>query len=354
MTGTKAQTGPSSRVAVAWNELPFYAARLIREGIERVDVPAAVLGSRPSVPIKGVEEALGHPIRWIDNEVPQSWSELEIPVPGVFVHTGWRYTGFNTLAREVRREGGAVVSMIDHRWKNSFVQWMKALVFRLRYRGRFEAVWVPGKSGRRLCRFLGMPDGAIYEGMYGADPEVFPEGPPLFQRDKTMLFVGQFIPRKNVRLLVEAFRRFHRKHPEWTLRLVGEGEETVPRHDEAIEVEGFLQPEEVAEAMRRSRFLVLPSEEDHWGLVVHEAALSGCGLIVSENVGAAPDLVTPENGIVHQTESVDDLAKAMCRADAKDREWLADATEESRKLAAEFGPGRWADAFESIVAVHGR
>ncbi len=340
------------RVAVAWNGLPFYAARLLQAGIARVDASVEVIGSKPSVPIEGMEEELGQPVHWIDNETPTSWNDVGVPVPDLLIHTGWRYPGFNTLGRAVREEGGSVVSMIDNRWKNSVRQWIGALVFRVRYRRWFDAVLVPGRSGRRLCRFLGMPATDIYEGMYGADPAVFPVGPPLHRRNKSLLFVGQLIPRKNVDPLVQAFRRFRADHPDWTLRVVGEGKKSIPSDESGIVEEGFLQPEEVAERMRQSRFLVLPSREDHWGLVVHEAALSGCGLIVSENVGAAPDLVTAENGIVHPP-TPKGLEEALRQAACRDQNWLAGATKTSRQRALNFGPEKWADAFEQIVSTYG-
>jgi len=341
------------RIAIAWNALPFYAARLIRAGIEQVEVPVDVIGSRPSVPIEGMEEELGQPVHWIDNEEACSWGDVGLPVPDLLIHTGWRYKGFNTLGRKVRGNEGSVISMIDNRWKNSVRQWVGSLVFRVWYRRWFDAVWVPGASGRKLCRFFGMPDSDIYEGMYGADPEVYPKGPPLPQRERTLLYVGQLIPRKNVNRLVRAFRQFRRDHPDWTLRIVGEGEKSVPEEDPGIEVEGFLQPEDVAEQMRRSQFLVLPSREDHWGVVVHEAALSGCGLIVSDNVGAGDDLVTPENGFVHRATSRDGLVEAMREGASKSRDWLARATKKSRKLAMSFGPQVWGETFERILSEYG-
>jgi len=342
-----------TQVAIAWNGLPFYGARLMRAGIERVSLSVDVLGSKPSVPIEGMEETLGQTIHWIDSDASQTWSSLDVSIPDLFIHTGWNYDGFNALGREVRENGGSVVSMIDNRWKNSIRQWAGAVVFRARYRRWFDAVWVPGASGRRLCRFLGMPNTDIYNGVYGADPDIYTEGPPLPERKKTMLFVGQLIPRKNIDQLVEAFRRVRTDHPEWELRIVGDGEKEVPSNEPGIFVEGFLQPTDVAERMRESRFLVLPSREDHWGLVVHEAALSGCGLMVSENVGAAADLVTPQNGFVHRPNSVQALEETIRRGITKDRGWLTGATEKSRELAADFGPEAWAESFEEIVSEYG-
>lgn len=337
------------RIAIAWNGLPFYAARLIRAGIERVEAPVDVIGSKPSVPIEGMEDELGQPIHWIDNSKSQSWDDIGLPASDLLIHTGWRYTGFNTLGHEVRQHGGSVVSMIDNRWKNSVRQWIGSVVFRLRYRRWFDAVWVPGDSGRRLCRFLGMPDDDIYEGMYGADPEVFTKGPSLPEREKTMLFVGRLIPLKNISQLVKAFRQFRKDHPDWTLKIVGEGKVRIPPNEPGIEQEGFLQPEDVAQQMRESRFLLLPSQGDHWALVVHEAALSGCGLLVSDEVGAAADLVNSGNGVVFEVGSVDALEEALREVAHKDQQWLYNATTESRHLAEKFGPDRWAHTFEKIV-----
>ena len=275
------------RIAIAWNGLPFYAARLIRAGIEQLGKPVTVIGSQPAVPITGMEAALGQKIYWLNTAKSCSWSDLQVPVPEIFFQTGWAYPGFNSLGREVRQHGGKVVSMVDNCWKNNSRQWLGAVIFRLNYQPWFDAVWVPGRSGFQLCRFFGMSENRIYQGMYGADPDVFTSGSPLSERNKQFLFVGQLIERKGVKLLVEAFQRFREQFPDWTLKVIGSGPLASFLDCPGITVQGFQQPPVVAQIMRQSRFLILPSYEEHWGLVVHEAALSGCGLIVSyDELGA--------------------------------------------------------------------
>ena len=162
-----------AKIAIAWSGLPFYAARLIRAGIEKLREPIYVIGSRPRVPIEGMEKALGQPIHWIDDKQRCSWSLLKIPAPDIFIHTGWNNRGFNDLGREVRQHGGQVVSMIDNCWKNSPRQWVGAIVFRCVYRRWFDAAWVPGRSGEKLCRFLGVPADKIYQNLYGVDSVFF-------------------------------------------------------------------------------------------------------------------------------------------------------------------------------------
>lgn len=324
--------------------MPWYAARLLKAGLGAVSGEISVLATRPTVPMGGTEEILGRSIEWLDARRSYSWSVLDQPVPALFIHTGWNIRCFNSLAREVRRNGGKVIAMIDNSYKGSARQYVGAIVFRLFIRRRFAAVIVPGRSGRRLLRFLGMPADRIVEGQYGADPDVFTLGDPLLDRPKEMLFVGQMIPRKGVAILTEAFRRAQLADRGWTLRLVGDGpERPVVRDCERIQIDPFMSEQAVAAAMRRSRIFVLPSLQDHWGVVLAEAGLSGSALVAAKSVGAAEDLITPSNGRTFRAGDAEALAESLLQvADWPSAAWER-ARLESRMRASQFGPARWAE-----------
>jgi glycosyltransferase involved in cell wall biosynthesis len=337
------------KIAIAWSGLSFYAARLIRAGIEKLGEPVFVIGSKPRVPIEGMEEALGQPICWIDINQPSSWSLLKTPIPEIFIQTGWRNRAFNTLGREVRQQSGQVVGMIDNCWKNSPRQWVGAAVFRVVYRNWFDAVWIPGISGEKLCRFLGMPQNKIYQGLYGADTNIFFEGLPISQREKKFLFVGQLINRKGIDILIKAFQKFYLQFPDWQLHVIGNGILSDLVVGDGIVKESFQQPFAVSEIMRQSRYLILPSHEEHWGLVVHEATLSGCGIIATQAVGSVPDLVSNKNGIVIQKKSVADLYQAMVKIAKLTNAELDSVGNESHNLASNFGTERFSTAFVHII-----
>lgn len=197
--------------------------------------------------------------------------------------------------------------------------------------------------------FYGMPKTKIYQGMYGSNPEVFTPGVPLEERSKEFIFVGQLIERKGVSVLLQAFQAFRQRFPEWKLHIIGSGPLELPPNEPNIECEGFSSPRRVAEAMRNSRFLILPSVEDHWGLVVHEAACSGCGLIVSKSVGAALDLVNKDNGYAFKTSSVKALTNALTEAAIKNEAQLRTMYETSLLLASQFGTNSWPETFKTIV-----
>jgi glycosyltransferase involved in cell wall biosynthesis len=199
-------------------------------------------------------------------------------------------------------------------------------------------------------RWFGFPDSKVVEGLNGADPGLFFGGPPLNLRPKTFLFVGQLIPRKDVLTLARVFLQFNAAQPGWTLRICGSGElrALIPSHD-AIIVEDFVQPEDLVARYHQSRFLVLPSLVEAWGLVVHEAALCGCGLILSDAIGSIDDLSNSKNCISFKAGNEDDLYRALVAASKFDEIRLVEAEAASRELSLRFGPERFARAANGLV-----
>jgi glycosyltransferase involved in cell wall biosynthesis len=347
----KAENAKSSNLAVAWSGLPWYAARLIKAGIERVGRDVHVLGTTPEMPMYGVEELLGRRISWLEKPHSYSWRELSAPTPSLFIHTGWNIPCFNSLADEVRRFGGAVISMIDNSYKGSLRQYVGAYVFRMRLQRRWPAVWVPGSSGKKLLRLFGMAPDSIYQGMYGADPETFPLGEEILSRPREILFVGQMIRRKGASLLVEAFRQSGLSAVGWRLRMIGRGPERPEfSTEDFITLEDFQDENAISRAMRTARIFVLPSYEEHWGVVLAEAGLSGCILVAANSVGAAADLITESNGCCFRRGDVGHLSATLRKVADWPTDKLIDVRQESRKLAASFGPKRWADEFAAIIA----
>ena len=252
-----------SQVAFSWNGLPQYAARLIAAAIRTHGSACTVVGSRPTVPVRGVEQALGQPVHWVDAGQPTSWKGLGLQVPRVFFQSGWAYPAFNALGDEVRAAGGQVCLLMDNNWRGDFRQWIGAAWYRLCQRRKFAAILVPGKSGRRLARWYGMPDDCIWEGMYGADPAIFFNGPPLAERPKRIIFVGQYIDRKQCLTLAQAFAAVADRMPGWELDMYGSGpqQELIPSHPR-LRVNGFVQPEQLGALYRfraASFFCLMPS-----------------------------------------------------------------------------------------------
>lgn len=348
----RVQPSACPRIAISWNGLPQYAARQIRAAIEQLGESCIVVGSKPTVPVAGMEAALGCHVDWICADAPTSWRALGYAVPEIYVQSGWSYPAFSSLGAEVKASGGRVIGLSDANWRGDFRQLVLGSIgFRMRHKSRFDAMIVPGLQGLRLMRWFGLSADCVIGGMYGADPSVFRGGPPLAERPKTFLFVGQFIPRKDVLGLARAFLRLVETHPYWTLHICGSGEQQglIPIH-ERIVVENFVQPEQLASRFHAARFFVLPSHSEAWGLVVHEAALCGCALILSDKIGSADDLANGANAIRFKAGSERAILAALSDATNWDEPRLRQAEQVSRELATPFGPKRFGREIANLVA----
>jgi len=335
------------RVAVAWHGLPYYGARLMRPVVSKLGERIAIIATQGPQSTEEIEAALDSSICIAPEDSHLRWNQLGMQVPDLFFHSGWAYPNFRALAQEVKRRNGTVVSMVDNACKHNLRQKIGKYIFRWRYRPQVDFVMVPGASGLELMRLFGMPDGSVYTGLYGADPETFQSGPPWSERAYHFLFVGQFISRKGLQGLVEAVRLLRSEGMDFRIAAVGDGPLSADLESAGIEVHAFSEAAAVARMMQNARFLVLPSVEDHWGLVVHEAALSGCGLILSKAVGAHRDLLSARNGFICEPGRP---APAMRQALLADPQWLSACLPESRRLASAFGPERWLEVFEQIYA----
>ena len=326
-------------IAFSWQGLPQYAARQLRPAIAQLGQACPVIGTRPEVPIQGMEAALGQPIHWVKAAQPVRWADLGLAVPRVFFQAGWACQSFNALGDEVRAAGGKVCLQMDSNWRGDLRQWLGGLWFRLARKRKFSAVLVAGISGRRVARWYGFADEEIFEGLLGADPAVFFNGPPLAARPKRIC-VG----------LAKAFASVADQLPEWELHLYGSGplQDKIPTHPR-IQVHGFVQPAELGALYRSARIFALPSYREAWGLVVHEAALSGCQLLLSTTIGSRHDFATQKNAAEFPAGDRSALAQAILQLATSDDDALVRAQAESRALSATHGPAVFANRVAAIV-----
>lgn len=339
-----------NKLAIAWNGLPAYGSVLLQNARKSLGKDFPIIATRAKVPNSLAEKLHPENLHWIPDGVPTSWTDLSLQPPSLFIHTGWRFPHFIALADEVRTNGGNVIGMFDNNWKGSIRQRIGSLYFRLFLRKKYAATWVPGASATRLAYRIGFAKNEIHTGMYGSDPKIFFPTVPLRERAKTILFVGQLIERKNVHILADAFERFHTRNSDWKLQIIGCGPlENYLKNRAGISVKAFAPPSTIANAMNNARILALPSREEHWGLVVHEAVLCGCGLLLSKEVGASHDLANNQNSILIKKTNTNNLLEAMNRIAELESSNLDTMEEASLKLSRNFGPEKWARTLNMII-----
>ena len=332
---------------------PQYGARCARAVVRSTNERVVVVATRPDVPVKGMEELAECEVYWVRLNDTVSLKELLGEIPRVLTVPGWRFGLFNRFRDEVHANGGKVIAGADNNFLPTFKTFLKMLEFRFFYKNKYDGFWVPKKSGYKLMRFYGVPDEKIFTGSYSADESLFSNGRPLTERSKRILYVGRFIPLKNVHRLCSAFLSVDRSIRDgWSLELYGCGplKDAYPK-DKSIVIHDFVQPEQLASIYQSARVFVLPSKWDHWGFVLHEAALSGCVVLASRRCGASLDFIEEGvNGYSFSPFLTSQIKKALANVMSMTDEQLARAQQKSLELAHQVSIQGFVDSVKKFSA----
>jgi glycosyltransferase involved in cell wall biosynthesis len=165
-----------------------------------------------------------------------------------------------------------------------------------------------------------------------------PEAPaPWFQRVNPpphqapyFLFVGTLEPRKNLLMLVEAWREVRRRHSV-ELVLAGRKRADAPaiQAEPGLRLMGEVPDEKLPELYSGALALVCPSLYEGFGLPVLEAMQCGAGVIASSAVAEAAG-----EAAVY-ADDTEGLARAMCQA-MEQPGWAAERSALSLARAHEF------------------
>ena len=169
--------------------------------------------------------------------------------------------------------------------------------------------------------------------------------PPQF-----FLGVGRQIRCKRWETLVDAYGRYRRAGGTWGLVLVGNGPERSTLEARvgtdavgAVSFVDFLEPGPLTELYGLASALVLPSEQETWGLVVNEAMASGLPVLVSRTCGCASTLVRDgQNGWTFDAGDVDALTERMCQIGQASEATLRSMAASSREIVRPWGLERFA------------
>jgi glycosyltransferase involved in cell wall biosynthesis len=180
----------------------------------------------------------------------------------------------------------------------------RGAVKRLEYRRLFtnwrkhlRGVLAIGQTSPEWVASRGMPKARVFPFAYFLKDLDLKE--PLENKMREhfrFVFVGQFIERKRLDLLLDALQRI--KTRDFELAVVGSGpmEATLKAMSEQllpgrVHWVGGLPLDQVPAEIAKADCLVLPSRHDGWGAVVSEALMAGTPVICSNACGAA--------GVVH-------------------------------------------------------
>jgi glycosyltransferase involved in cell wall biosynthesis len=193
-----------------------------------------------------------------------------------------------------------------------------------------------GRLNREYYLHYGVEAGRIFPMPYAVDNEFFRTAAERARPSRealradlglkperaVILFASKMQPHKRAADLLEAYARMSADgvvEPAAYLVFAGDGEERGNLERRARELKwdsirfiGFRNQSELPALYDLCDVFVLPSDHEPWGLVVNEAMNAGKPVIVSDRVGAGPDLIDDGiNGFVYPVGDVAALANRL-------------------------------------------
>ena len=154
----------------------------------------------------------------------------------------------------------------------------------------------------------------------GVDTDQFsPDGPTIETDGPTVLFVGRFVPAKNLTLLVEAFANVVEQFPSAELILVGDGplkpdvEAEIAQYDlqNSVRFPGYVDNEDLPKYYRGADVFALSSQRENHPITLLES-MSCETPVVASSIGAIPEIVEDgQTGFLYSVGSASDLAAAI-------------------------------------------
>jgi glycosyltransferase involved in cell wall biosynthesis len=218
-------------------------------------------------------------------------------------HTRFAY---DVVQEECRRLGVELPPGHEYEYNQEILR-KEEEEYRLAYR-----ILCPSDFVVRTFMDKGFPREALARHGYGFDEKVY--HPPVEPRNPkqglTMLFVGVAAVRKGVHFALEAWLKSP-AHREGKFLIAGD---LLPAYSEKLasmlsdpSVQVLGHRNDIADLMRQSDILVLPSIEEGYGLVIAEAMGSGCVPLTSD---ACTEICRHmETGLVHRARDVEALTR---------------------------------------------
>lgn len=153
------------------------------------------------------------------------------------------------------------------------------------------------------------------------------------ERGFSLIQVGHLLRQKRFYITLQAFSQLRETHPEAVLTLIGQG----PERDSlearcrelglsgAVRFLGEVPNPAVLAELAKSRFFVMPSVREGFGIVYLEAMASGCITIGTEGEGIADLIVSGENGFLVPPDDPEAIVKIIA--------WCVERPEEADKIA---------------------
>lgn len=329
----------------------FYQAICYLSEHENIQVYIVAYQKNPDAPFNFEEKPL---VKVINRNTFKEANALEKWLreinPRLIYCAGWFDKAYLMAIKNI--SGVPKIMGLDNIWIGSLRQRLGVFYFKWQLRKIFSHVWIAGTPQYSFARKLGFSDSAIIFGLYTANTNLFHQAFQSWQRkkgeySKTLLYIGRYVAYKKPLMLAEVFAEIFRadEHNGWTIKFIGSGElydQLIEFQSDGIEISGFVSPCQLPEILSNAGAFCLPSKNEHWGVVIHEAAASGLPLVLSDTCGASSQfLVSDKNGWLFETNNKIELRKTLLKLFNSSSQELIEMSNNSYKLSFQLNHEIW-------------
>jgi glycosyltransferase involved in cell wall biosynthesis len=223
---------------------------------------------------------------------------------------GWYLKSFVQAILSCKRQGVPVLVRGDNHLQEARSEARrvaKRILYPLPLRA-FDAALYVGERSREYFRHYLYPDRRLFFAPHGIDEGAFCRSKSgsaaqeirrklgVAENELVLMFAGKLIKRKRVEDLLLASKICEGMGIATHVVIAGSGplEGELRRAASELGIRahfiGFQNQSRIPAIYAASNVLVLPSDDESWGLVANEALASGTPVVLSSAVGAAPDL----------------------------------------------------------------
>ncbi|WP_198514250.1 glycosyltransferase [Algoriphagus formosus] len=277
--------------------------------------------------------------------------EISIFKPDLIYVAGWNNKKYLKIARAYKNKGISVVTGMDNHWKGNLKQRVAGILSPWLIRPYFTDIWIPGSPQFPFAQNLGFGNQHIKNGLYCADENQFHLNTPK-SFTKSIVFVGRLVDHKGLLELFSVLEELSESNfYGMKFHFIGNGPlaDRIPAHP-SIKHTTFVDPVRLPELLQAEGFLILPSTYEAWGVVVHEALLSGLPVISTYQCGAAIDFIrNGENGFLFDADDKEQLKGIIEEVAEMSEETYRAFSSRAIDSAGKVSLDQWSDTINGLA-----
>ncbi len=256
---------------------------------------------------------------------------------------------------EVIRRHSEVPSLLgfDKQWLGTARDFLGSLYLRWKVRDLFDYAFVPGTEQFAFARRMGFSPSSIVTGAYTCDTGIYEsvyagrERREGRAKPRQMWFAGRYVEEKcPMELWDHVAPLLDGPLADWELHCIGTGPLWEKRRIHSrIHHHGFVQPLDTIDLIREGEIFILPSKYEPWAMTVHEFAVVGYALLLSDKVGArCAFLEEGKNGDVFPSGDWSCFRDKLLSLCSKSTSEIAEMGFHSHSLASAINQETWAQS----------